>query len=134
MLDVTSVLHNRHTTSEEVTHLVTSTTIYSPDRTRVVLSARIDSGSSFNLILQFQLKQLQLQNGVAPSHKPQGIDGNLLRTYLEYTVDVFTLDSTGQIAKTNCTVLGADIGGFNIILSQPWLKMASPLINWGNNY
>lgn len=94
----------------------------------------IDSGSPFNLISQLQVKQLQLQNGVPPSRKPRDIDGNPLRTYLEYTVDVFTSDSAGRIAKTNCTVLGAHIGGFDIILGRPWLKIASPLINWENDY
>ena len=44
------------------------------------------------------------------------------------------MDSTGRIAKTNCTVLGADIGGFDMILGRPWLKRASPLINWENDY
>ncbi len=76
----------------------------------------IDSGSPFNLILQLQVKKLRLQNGVAPSHKLRGMDGNSLRTYLEYTVDVFTTDSVEHISKTNCTVLGADIDGFDIIL------------------
>ena len=104
MLDVVSVLEDRHTRGEAATHLVTSTTIYSPGRTRVVLSAVIDSGSPFNLILQLQLKKLQLQNRVAPSLKLRGIDGNQLRSYLEYTIDVFTSDSVEQIAKTNSTV------------------------------
>ena len=99
-----------------------------------MLSAVIDSGSPFNLISQLQVKQLQLQNGVTPSRKPRGIDGNPLRTYLEYTVDVFTSDSTEGIVKTNCTVLGADIGGFDMILGRPWLKRASQLINWENDY
>lgn len=81
-----------------------------------MLSAVIDSGSPFNLISQLQVKQLQLQNGVVPCRKPRGIDGKPLQTYLEYIVDVFTSDSAGRIVKTDCTVLGADIGGFDMIL------------------
>ena len=94
----------------------------------------IDSGSPFNLISQLQAKQLQLQNGVAPIRKPRGIDGKPLQTYLEYTLDVFTSDSAGRIAKTSCTALGADIGGFDMILGRPWLKAASPSINWEKDY
>ena len=30
--------------------------------------------------------------------------------------------------------LGADIGGFDIILGRPWLRQASPSINWENDY
>ncbi len=134
LLDVASVLQDRHTRGEPATHLITSTTIYSPDRTGVVLSAVIDSGSPFNLISQLQVKQLHLQNGVTPSRKPRGIDGKPLQTYLEYTVDVFTSDSAGRIAKTNCIVLGADIGGFDMILGRPWLKAASPSIDWEKDY
>lgn len=105
-----------------------------PDQTGVVLSAVIDSGSPFNLISQLQVKQLYLQNGVTPIRRPRGIDGKPLQTYLEYTVDVFTLDSAGRIAKTNCTVLGTDIGRFDMILGRLWLKLASPSINWEKNY
>ena len=49
-------------------------------------------------------------------------------------MDIFTLNSVGRIAKTNCTVLRADIGGFDMILGRSWLKLASPSINWEKNY
>lgn len=84
-----------------------------------MLSAVIDSDLPFNLISQLQVKELNLQNGVSPSRKPRGIDGKPLQIYLEYTVDIFTSDSAKKIAKTNFTVLGADIGGFDMILGRP---------------
>ena len=60
LLDISSVLQDCHTRGDPAIQLITSTTIYSPDQTRVVLSAVIDSGSQFNLISQLQVKQLHL--------------------------------------------------------------------------
>ena len=40
----------------------------------------IDLSSPFNLISQLQVKQLQLQNRIAPIRKPRGIDGKTLGT------------------------------------------------------
>ena len=99
-----------------------------------MLSVVINLSSPFNLISQLQVKQLHLQNRVIPTYKPRVIDIKLLQTYLEYIVDIFTLDSVGRIAKTNCMVLRADIGGFDMILGYLWLKLASPSINWENDY
>lgn len=97
-----------------------------------MLAVIIDSGLPFNLISQLQVKQLQLQNEVALSRKLRGIGGKPLQIYLEYTIDIFTSDSEGRIAKTNCTVLG--IEGFDMILGKPWLKFASLLINWKKDH
>lgn len=54
--------------------------------------------------------------------------------YLEYKIDVFTSDSAGRIARTESIVLGADIGGFDMILGRPWLKTVTPIIDWANDY
>lgn len=54
--------------------------------------------------------------------------------YLEYKIDVFTSDSAGRIARTESIVLGADIGGFDMILGRPWLKTITPIIDWANDY
>ena len=134
MLDVVSVLQDQHTRGKPATHLITSTTLYLPDRTGVDLSAVIDSGLPFNIISQLQIKQLNLQNGVTPTCKPRSIDGKPLQIYLEYIVDVFTSDSAGRIAKTYCVVLEVDIRRLNMILDCQWLKAASLSINWEKDY
>ncbi len=52
LLDVVFVLQDRNTRDGAAKHLVTSTTIYLSEWTGVLLSAVMDSGSRFNLILQ----------------------------------------------------------------------------------
>ena len=85
----------------------------------VILNIVIDSGLFFNLILQLQIKQFQLQNRIVPDYKSQGINGKSLKIYLKYTINIFNYDLARKIAKKNCTIFRADIGGLNMILSQP---------------
>lgn len=81
-----------------------------------------------------KVKEMQLTGGSQPDQKPRGIDGNPLRTYLEHKLEVFTTDSAGRIVCSTVIFLGADVGGFDIILGRPWLKQISPSINWENDY
>ena len=81
-----------------------------------------------------KVKEMQLAGGDQPKQAPRGIDSNPLRTYLEHDLKVFTTDSAGRIVCNNGMFLGADIGGFDIILGRPWLRQASPSINWENDY
>ncbi len=83
---------------------------------------------------QMKVKEMQLLGGCQPHHKPRGIDGTSLHIYFEHELEVFTTDCTGQIVCSTSTFLGADIGGFDIILGRPWLKGTRPSINWENDY
>ena len=57
-----------------------------------------------------------LKNDIVPLQKPRSINGNSPRISLQYIILVFTTDAAGQISKTEVTALGADIGGFELIL------------------
>ncbi len=127
-------MQDQHIQGDQPAHLVTPATVYSPSREALTFNAAIDSGSSFNFMSQLKVKELQLTNGVSPTQKPRGIDGNSIRVYLEYKIDVFTSDSAGRIARTESVFLGADIGGFNMILGRPWLKTVTPIIDLANEY
>ncbi len=54
--------------------------------------------------------------------------------YLEYNIDVFSSDSAGKIARTESVLLGADIGGFDMILGHLWLKTVTPIVDWANDH
>ena len=103
--------------------------MYLPSGSALTFNAVIDSSSLTNLMSQLKVIELQLTNGVAPTRKPRGIDGNPIRVYLEYKIDVFTSDSAGRIARTESVLLGADIRGFDMILGCPWLKTVTPIID-----
>lgn len=116
-------------------HLVTSGVVRNfATSTSHTLKAVIDSGSPFNLISQMKVKEMQLPRGSQPHQKPRGIDGNPLHTYFEHELEVFTTDSAGRIVCSIGVFLGADIGGFDIILGRLWLKETRPSINWENDY
>ena len=63
-----------------------------------------------------KVKEMNFPGGCQPHQKLRGIDGNLLHTYFEHELEVFTTDSEGQIVCSIGIFLGADIGGFDIIL------------------
>lgn len=115
-LRLTEQKRNRRVTS----HLITSAVVWdlaiSGSHT---LKAIIDSGSPFNLIFQMKVKEMQLTGGNQPNQKPRGIDGNPLRTYFEHKLEVFTTDLAKQIVCNIVVFLGADIGGFDIMLGRP---------------
>ena len=77
---------------------------------------------------------MQFLGGSKPKQKPRGIDGNPLHTYLEHKLETVTTDSAGRIVGSTGVFLGADIGGFDVILGRPWLKETKPSINWENDY
>ena len=75
--------------------------------------------SPFNLISQMKVKEMQLLGGLKPKQKPRGIDGNPLHIYLEHKLETVTTDSAGRIVGSTGVFLGADIGGFDVILRRP---------------
>ena len=81
-----------------------------------------------------KVKEIQFLKGCQPPQKLRRPDGNLLDTYFEYELKVFTTDSAGRIVFSTGTFLGADIGEFDIILGRPSLKETRLSINWKNNY
>ena len=135
LLDIASVLQKRKGRGELPSHLITSAVVrdFATSGSHT-LKAIIDSGSPFNLISQMKVKEMQLTGGNQPNQKPRGIDGNPLHTYSEHKLEVFTTNSAGRIVCSTVIFLGADIGGFDIILERPWLKQIAPSINWKNNY
>ncbi len=82
----------------------------------MTMNVVINSSSLFVLILQFKMKEMGLKNDIVPLQKPRSINGNSPRISLQYIILVFTTDAAGQISKTEVTALGADIGGFELIL------------------
>lgn len=88
----------------------------------------LDLGSSFNLISEKKIKEMQLLGGSQLKHKPHDIDGNPLYNYLEHKLQIFTSDSVGRIVDSTDIFLRADIGGFDIILGRPCLKETKPSI------
>ncbi len=95
----------------------------------LTFNAVIDSGSLFNLLSQLKVKQWLLTNSVAQMQKPCGIDGNPIRVFLEYKIDVFTFDSVGRITRTESIFLGANVERFDMILGRLWLKTVMPIID-----
>ena len=77
---------------------------------------------------------MQLAEGDQPKQAPHKIDGNPLRTYLEYNLKIFTMDSAGCILCNNGMFLGADIRRFDIIFGRLLLWQASLSMNWENDY
>ncbi len=71
---------------------------------------------------------------MAPTRKPNGIDENLIRVYLEYKIDVFTSDSSVRIARAESVLWEVDIGGFDMILGRHRLKTVMQIIDWANNH
>ena len=58
-----------------------------------------DSGSFFIIILQRNVKEMSLADGVKSNRKPRTINGHFLQVYLEYVLFVFKTDSDSKILK-----------------------------------
>ena len=134
LIDGASILQNRNDIGKRLDHLITIAVIQNLSTETNILKTIIDLGSLFNLISQMTVKKMQLARGDQPKQAIHGIDGNLLCTYLEYNLKVFTTNFAGRIICNNRMFLGADIERFNIIIGCLWLWQTSPFINWKNDY
>ena len=134
LLEIASVLQNRKNKGEGLGYLTIIAVIQNSVTGSNTLKAIIDLGSSFNLVSQMKVKEMQLAKRDQPKQATRRINGNLFCTYLKHDPKVFTTDSAGRIVCNNEMFLGANIEEFNIILGRLWFWQASFFINWENNY
>ncbi|MCJ1465115.1 hypothetical protein MMC07_003731 [Pseudocyphellaria aurata] len=97
----------------------------------LTVEAEIDCGSSYNLISQILVRELDLQgDGNLPSGL-KTIDGSPLRVYDNYVMTVHLQGEQGS-SSLQQDLLGVDLvdKSCQVILGMAWLTAANPQINW----
>ncbi len=109
LLDIASVFQDRNSKEGTSCHYATEAKVCKLSLQDLTLKAMINSGSSFNIISQIKITEMDLADGVTPIRKPNTFDGQLLKIHLEYAVSVLTTDYDGKISQDDIQILAADI-------------------------
>ncbi len=129
VLAIASIFQDQNTKKGTSSHIVTKMSVWKLLLQELTLETMKDSGSFFIIILQRNVKEMSLADGVKSNRKPRTINGHCLQIYLEYVLFVFKTDSDSKDCQNDIQVLATDIGGIHFLLGRPWLHNIAPIIH-----